>query len=237
MPRLILLIAILIVAYLALRWFARTDPKKLAPLLRKGAMIGGVLGLLVLAFISRNWIFAALGAAIPVVMRLARMLPMVARVLATLGLASPAFSRAVPGAQASMRTQFLSIQLDRRTGELSGTVLAGKFSQRALSTMNIDELRELHSEVRSDPQSLALLEAYLDRMRTQQWSHNDSKAHGVGDMTDAQAYAILGLEPGADADAIRGAHRQLIQKVHPDRGGSAWLAARINMAKDQLLKP
>jgi DnaJ-domain-containing protein 1 len=55
-------------------------------------------------------------------------------------------------------------------------------------------------------------------------------------MPDAEARAILGVDNAADADAIRAAHRRLVAAVHPDRGGSAELARRINAARDVLLK-
>ncbi len=55
-------------------------------------------------------------------------------------------------------------------------------------------------------------------------------------MTDEEAYQILGLQPGADADAVKVAHRTLMKRMHPDQGGSTWLAAKINQAKDVLLK-
>jgi curved DNA-binding protein CbpA len=55
-------------------------------------------------------------------------------------------------------------------------------------------------------------------------------------MTDTDAYDILGLKPGADRDAIIQAHRRLMQKAHPDRGGSDWLAAKINAARSHLLE-
>jgi curved DNA-binding protein CbpA len=55
-------------------------------------------------------------------------------------------------------------------------------------------------------------------------------------MDEATALDILGLERGADEPAIRAAHRRLMSRVHPDHGGSDWLAARINQARDFLLK-
>jgi hypothetical protein len=54
-------------------------------------------------------------------------------------------------------------------------------------------------------------------------------------MTVEEAWQVLGLQPGADADAIRAAHRRLMRGAHPDSGGSDWLAARINQARDILL--
>ena len=54
-------------------------------------------------------------------------------------------------------------------------------------------------------------------------------------MTRQEAYEVLGLKPGADADAIHAAHRRLMRTAHPDAGGSDWLASRVNQARDVLL--
>jgi DnaJ homolog subfamily C member 19 len=75
----------------------------------------------------------------------------------------------------------------------------------------------------------------------QQRSSQDSRGGqssgkpGTGKMSIAQAYEVLGLNPNASRDEIIQAHRRMMQKVHPDRGGSDYLASQINQAKDTLL--
>jgi len=55
-------------------------------------------------------------------------------------------------------------------------------------------------------------------------------------MTKAEAYQILGLKPNASQEEIRKAYKDLMIKIHPDHGGNDYLAARLNEAKDILLK-
>ena len=134
------------------------------------------------------------------------------------------------------------MELNHDTGGLEGLVLAGRHESRTLGEMSLAQLRELYGELAGDSESRQLLETYLDG-RFPVW-REDAKAnggdgHGVapgsGAMTKEEAYKILGLEAGATTADIRKAHRRLMQRLHPDLGGTSFLAARINEAKDVLL--
>jgi DnaJ domain len=147
-----------------------------------------------------------------------------------------------PGKRSSVRTAALEMELEHDTGGLEGMVLAGRHEQRVLSTMSLRELRELYADLKDDPESRRLLETYLDG-RFPIW-RDDPKADvgsrervapGSGPMTKQEAYEVLGLEAGASPADIRKAHRRLMQRLHPDLGGTSFLAARINEAKDVLL--
>jgi hypothetical protein len=147
-----------------------------------------------------------------------------------------------PGKRSSVRTAALEMELDHDTGGLEGVVLAGGFEGRMLSRMNEKELVQLYRELYSDSESRQLLETYLDG-RFPLWREGakadgddrERVAPGSGAMTKQEAYKVLGLEAGATAADIRKAHRRLMQRLHPDIGGTSFLAARINEAKDILL--
>lgn len=147
-----------------------------------------------------------------------------------------------PGKRSSVRTAALEMELDHDTGRLEGLVLAGRHEQRMLSSMTLSELRELHSDLYGDPESRQLLETYLDG-RFPVWRERADPDRGdrqrvtpgSGAMTKEEAYKILGLEAGATPADVRKAHRRLMQRLHPDLGGTSFLAARINEAKDVLL--
>jgi len=146
------------------------------------------------------------------------------------------------GKRSTVRTAALEMELDHDSGRLEGQVLAGRHEQRWLSGLSLAELRELHADLYGDPESRQLLEAYLDS-RFPVWREDadtgfgerHGAAPGSGAMTKEEAYKILGLEAGASAADVRKAHRRLMQRLHPDLGGTSFLAARINEAKDVLL--
>jgi hypothetical protein len=152
--------------------------------------------------------------------------------------------RAVPGSgqRSSVRAAGLEMHLDHDTGEMDGEVLAGRHQGRRLSELKLSELLEVGEDFRGDPESSRLLEGYLDRAHAG-WRDDVDADEGpgqgtpsaAGGMSTKEAYQILGLEPGASEAEVRAAHRRLMKQVHPDRGGSAALAAKINEAKDRIL--
>jgi hypothetical protein len=151
-------------------------------------------------------------------------------------------SRRFPSGQSSrVVTEHLEMELEHATGAMRGRVLKGFFAGRAIEDLRPVELAHLWQDCRYvDPASAQLIEAFLDRIHPT-WREDMARAEQErprgpdGRMSTEEALDILGLEPGADESAVRQAHRDLMLKLHPDRGGSTYLAAKINEAKDTLL--
>lgn len=159
------------------------------------------------------------------------------------------------GDSSEIETDYLRMRLDHQNGDITGEVLRGAYAGKKLDMLDLDEGLALHREVSGvDPQSVAVLETWLDRRFGDDWRNasrdgneagNSGQAHqqqagararsAGGAMTRAEALELLGLNEGVDAAEIRAAHRRLMQKFHPDHGGSDYLASRINLAKEVLL--
>jgi hypothetical protein len=247
--RLLLLILLVTAILWFLYWFRTTPPERIARVLRK-TVLWGLIGLLVVAALTGrlNPIFAAMGAAIPLILRAAnllRLVPALQQLLRSLGLDGVIGSTRAGGAgqTSTIRTRYLSMRLDHASGALAGSVLDGPFKGRELGALTLSELRRLHEFYRdADAQSLAVLEAYLDREHGEGWregidpstDQERPASRGAG-LSEAEARSILGVAADADAETIRAAHRRLMQRLHPDRGGSDYLAAKINEAKRRLL--
>lgn len=195
---------------------------------------GGVLGMVLLAafLVSGRgaqalWALLLVGPAIWRAVQAMR----AARTFARGGTASP-------GQASDVETAFLAMGLDHDSGRMFGRVKAGRFAGRELADLDLPLLLDLLAELAgADPESVPLLEAWLDRAHPD-WREAAPppwpRAPG-GKMTRAEALEVLGLEEGADAATIRAAHRRLMRAAHPDQGGSDWLAARLNEARDILL--
>lgn len=145
------------------------------------------------------------------------------------------------GQVSRVRSAFLEMELDHDTGAMNGRLLAGRFAGASLDALDLPMLVALLGEI--DEESQSLLAAYLDR-RSPRWREDAQSGAAAGEgaamrsgkMTEEEAYQILGLEPGASAEEIGRAHRVLMKKLHPDQGGSTYLATRVNQAKDVLLR-
>lgn len=155
--------------------------------------------------------------------------------------------RMLPGGIAArssrIRSAMIEMEIDHTTGRMEGSVLAGAMAGRRLSSLDQAGLRRLYEEcVTLDSEGVALLEAYLDRRfagwREDAQGDRDTRtrvhAH-AGVMSKDEAYQVLGLQPGASLDEIQKAYRTLMKKLHPDQGGTAYLAARVNQARETLL--
>ncbi|WP_199088909.1 DnaJ domain-containing protein [Bosea sp. ASV33] len=149
-----------------------------------------------------------------------------------------------PGATSKVKSALLDMELDHDSGAMAGRVTAGPYAGRGLDSLDLTELAALMRDcLNRDADGARLLEAYLDR-RSPGWREDAQRdgdagqrgAPGAGAMAQQEAYDILGLQPGAGEEAIREAHRALMKRIHPDAGGTSGLAARVNQAKDVLLK-
>jgi hypothetical protein len=147
-----------------------------------------------------------------------------------------------PGRTSRIVTDHLEMELDHDSGAMTGRVLKGMLAGRSVESLKPVEMALLWQDCQfTDPQSAQIIEAYLDRVHP---TWREDMARGEAEMASGpdgrmgaeEAYEILGLKPGASEEEIRKAHRELMLKLHPDRGGSTYLASKINEAKDVLLR-
>lgn len=233
MHYLILGLIIVFLVYTALRAFVNADPKNLANNLRR---TGGIAAIVIAILMAVTGRFAL---AVPL---LFIAIPLLRGNMGGFN-PFPGGSSKSQGQRSRVRTKTIEMELDHDTGDMEGRVIKGKFSSRTLSSMNEAELTQLHTECQKyDPQAAQLLDAYMNK-RFAEWegsgagdtgANGQARAGSGGHMSREEAYEILGLEPGAGKLDIRRAHRKLMKKLHPDHGGSTYLAAKINEAKDLL---
>ncbi len=229
---LILGVVVLVLLLWAVSAFSKADPKQAARLLRTIAGGGALLFAAFLLFRGQ------IGIAIPVGTVGLGLLGWLSLWPASFG----GRTQKSPGQVSRVRSAFLEMELDHDSGAMRGRILAGRYEGVSLDAIDLPTLVGFIAEI--DDDSRQLLMAYLDR-RQPRWRENAegnaAAGHGGGastggKMTEEEAYQVLGLQPGASADEIGRAHRSLMKKLHPDQGGSTYLAARVNQAKDVLLR-
>jgi hypothetical protein len=230
---LVLALVVLAVGALGIAWLLRANPSSLARgmrmvLLVLGAVAAGAMLIFGIRFLP---------SLLPELLGLAGLVitGLIARALRNRP--SGGFSSPGTGRRTEVRTAFLQAWIDHGTGDVGGTVLTGRFAGRTLDRLSDGELLDLHEECRNDADSLRVMEAYLDRRLNVDWrtARQPPPRGPRSDMTREEALAVLGLAEGASEEEIKAAHRRLIRRTHPDAGGTADLAARINRAKDVLV--
>lgn len=231
-------IAVLIGFLLFARWYTAADPKSALSALK---WIGILLFLAVAGFFvfsgRLGWAFMGLPVLIPWLLR-ARA---VARVAKAFSRMSQARAGTPSGETSDVETRFFEMALNHDTGEMTGIVREGTFQGMEISGLTTLQLIELLSECRREDQdSTRVLEAYLDRNRPDWHDFVDDpepaqNSRPSSTMDHSHALQVLGLSEGATPEEVKAAHRKLIAGMHPDHGGSDYLAAQINQAKDILL--
>lgn len=245
MPRFIFLLALIFIAWMVIRWFIHTPPEKISRALKKSTLWIIAIVFIALAITGRmNWLLAVGAAILPFAKRalgLIRFLPLI-KMLQGRYQASRSYQAPKTGQTSTVETRFLRMTLDHDSGDMDGDVLEGRYEDHLLSQMTLDDLLILYGDCQlEDPESSSLLEAYLDhthhgwREHTTQKTRYEETAAQSNKMTPEEAREILGVDKDATEREIIHAHRKLMHKLHPDRGGSDYLASKINLAKDCLL--
>jgi hypothetical protein len=229
-------IAALLVILWFLKLFSTADVQKFATMIRSPALkkkAGGV-GVLVLASVLQARGQILIGVALDFLgLYLLGMVP-------SLPAGWGARAQKSGGQVSRVRSAFVEMEMDLDSGAMRGIIIAGPREGTRLEALDVPTLIAFLADI--DEESRALLAAYLDRRDPAWREHAQSDtATGLGGtaggpMSHQEAYQILGLEPGAKAEEIVSAHRTLMKRLHPDLGGTNYLAARINEAKDTLLR-
>ena len=243
MPYFVLGIAILVGLSLAARWYVSASAQSILRVFKWTAIIG-CLAIIVVIILTRQLTWAAfmLPAMIPWLLR-ARQASRTAKNWSRMASTSQGASGMAPGQTSEIETRYLRMYLAHDSGEMNGDVILGQFSGKTLRSLSFEELIILLGEVKDDNHSIQVLVAYMERYHEEAWRESKHATEDVntqmdkanGSMTISEAYKVLGLEEGAKLDTIKESHRRLMSKLHPDHGGSTYLATKLNEAKDLLL--
>lgn len=248
LPLLLLGLIILMAVVLFMRWFATHEPRDVLQGLKWGGVAAvAILAVLLAATGRLGWVMAVLAAWLPWAIRALHLHALIRGFWTAL--TSIGFHPVSGSTQRAsvIETECLRMVLNPISGRLSGRVRTGALAGRMLDDLSLAEIGVLYRFCATDENSLKVLEAWLDREGPADWRlhmtsafKNDnefSAEHACtrGQMSHAEALRVLNLEADATPDQIREAYCRLITRLHPDHGGSSYLAAQLNCARDVLL--
>jgi hypothetical protein len=248
MFRFAVLIAVIITGYMTVRYIRALQPEQRKKVSAKVGAVVLITLLLLLTVTGKLHVLAALGAGLVIFAK--RLFPLLRYLPFLKGLYQKAKATQSSGSSQSstVETSLLKMTLDHESGNLDGELLATDSKGKYLSELSLSELISLYGLAdKQYPDSIEVLAAYIDRQHGSDWreaanagsyseeTEQDARPSDNGEMTVSDAYAVLGLDQNATEKEVIATHRKLMQKLHPDRGGSNYLAAKINQAKDLLL--
>ena len=243
-----LLLAVLVIG----RLFVIANPTVIARIAKLSLIALAVIAAVFLLLRGQTALAALIGAFAALVWRAGRVASAGAKYRRWRA-ASGRHGSGVGGGASTVESEWVSMALDHASGAMDGTIKKGPFAGRLLSALDrVEVFALLYSMSGDDPQSAQLVEAYLNRGHgdwqadyaryeeaaggARRRSGGGGSAGGGGPMTRGEALDVLGLGDDAGAAAIKEAHRQLMMHYHPDHGGTDYLAAKINQAKEVLLE-
>ncbi len=238
MPYFILGLGLLAGLIFLAHWYSRTNSASVIKTLKTIAIVTGLFIALFLIFTGRIFlVLAALPFLIPFFLRSRALLQ---RLKAAAGV--------TPGNTSQVVTRFLRMTLVHDNGAMDGEVLSGTHEGSRLSELTLVDIEQLYRVyLVEENKSADLLSAYAERRFGADWQCGEGASQGEESgrgetgfsnttMDRKNALEVLGLDKTATEDEIREAHKNLMQKLHPDHGGNNYLATQINRAKDVLLK-
>lgn len=237
MPRVILLLVIIVTLFILVRRAQQQPPHKRRAAYLQIILGSAVIGVVILTLMGKmHWVGAALTG---LLVAARQMLPLLIRLLPALG-GLRTSGAGSSSKESEVTSRIIKMTLNHDSGELSGVVLESAFKDWFLSELNRQQLDELLSYCQhEDSDSAQLLTSYLEQRFPEEARSDEGtdrgQESGPPPSSRTEALAVLGLQDDATEEDIIAAHRALIQKCHPDRGGNDYLAAKINQAKDQLL--
>lgn len=234
MPLIVIILLFIIITFLLLSYLSKVNPEKLAAFMRRIFFVG--LFLLGVFLLMTGKIFGL----VAILAGLYAFFMTLKDVFRLLSSATHRSAKAKKGQKSELKTEYLHMILDHDTGEMDGEILAGKFKGQKLSSLSKVELKSLFDEYsKADPDSVRLIDSYINRaFGDRQNSDNDYRDETPfnQEMDENEARKILGVSKSASKKEIEQAYRQMMKLNHPDKGGSSFLAAKINAARNILLK-